>query len=95
MNSRTLARIATLAFFVPVGIAVLSKFLIWIIPGCNPNPYSIEGCVVFSISLAKWLVLGLLGGIFAAVTFGIFVSLPLSLFALQLLRKERASNEKA
>jgi hypothetical protein len=78
----------------PFGIALSCQLLIWILPDCGPNPYSLVGCEVFSVSLAAPLVFGLVGGLYAGAVLGVFVFLPL-LFASaiwSLLRKPRAGD---
>jgi hypothetical protein len=82
LTPRLLTRMAIWAFMLPCIVALTSQLLIWLIPGCNPNPYSVEGCVVFSHSLAAPLLLGLMGGTFTAVVLIVVISLPLSVVAL-------------
>lgn len=62
------------------------------IPDCNPNPYSVQGCMVAGVSLASALVLGQLGGTYIAIALGLIVSLPLfsDFNAIELAETEKA-----
>jgi hypothetical protein len=90
LTPRLLARVAIWAFILPCIVALTSQLLIWLIPGCNPNPYSAVGCVVLSHSLAAPLLVGLMGGTYTAVVLAVVVSLPLSVVAFFWSRRARS-----
>lgn len=88
-----LRKIAALAVFVPLALAFVSQVTIWLVPGCNPNPYGPGQCAG-SASLAIALLIGQLGGVYVALVLGFFISVPM-LFAavvLQVLRARYAKN---
>jgi hypothetical protein len=94
LKSRSPRRIAIWAFVLPGALALTSEFVIWLIPGCHPNPYSIESCVVLAYGVGKPLMVGLLGGASLAAVLFVFVSLPLSIVSLVRSRR-RSSNDVA
>jgi len=88
-----LRKIAALAFFVPLAVALTSQVIIWLIPGCNPNPYGPGECAG-SANLAITLLIGQLGGVYVALVLGFFISIPMLVAAvvLQFLRGRHAKN---
>ena len=81
LGSRSTTRIAIWAFVAPGVVALMSGALMSLIPGCNPNPYSVKGCVVLSHDLAAPLMACFIGGIILAVLWFVLVSFPLSVIA--------------
>lgn len=74
-------RIATAVVIAPCAVALVSQAAILAIPGCNPNPYAPGSCSIGSANLAAPLLIGVLGGLYAAAAIGVFVSVPLFLVA--------------
>ena len=89
VSSNKLWRAGIWATALPLCTSLACQSLIWLIPDCKPNPYSLEGCVVAGYKLAPALVTGLLGGIYGAVALGLFVSLPLFITAMFLKRRKQ------
>lgn len=87
LSPKTLMFAAAAVVFGPLGAAVVSQGLIWLIPGCNPNPYALGKCLIGSYNLAPGLVLVTIGGIYIAVI-GIVVSVPLLIWAFWLSRRQ-------
>lgn len=92
VSSNKLWRAGIWAVALPLSISFACQSLIWLIPDCNPNPYSLDGCVVAGYGLAPALITGLLGGIYGAVALGLFVSLPLFIVAMFLKRRKQNSS---
>jgi hypothetical protein len=88
-----LRKIAALAVFVPLVFTLVSQAIIWLIPGCNPNPYAPGQCAG-SVTLANALIFGQLGGVYVALLLGLFVSIPLLITAvvLKFLRRRYPKN---
>ncbi len=93
MSYRTTRRIAFAAILVPGGVALVSRLAIWAIPGCNPNPYALGNCSIGSANFAAPLLIGVLGGLCASIVLGVFVTVPLLLFA-QLRKRLSQRNTK-
>jgi hypothetical protein len=66
-SPKRLKRIAIWVTVVPLLISLLSQCLIWLIPNCNPTPYSVEQCVVAGHQFGPYVMAGLLGGVYVAV----------------------------
>ena len=66
-TSRSLNIAAVALMLIPLGIALFAQLAIWMIPGCNPNPYALGECLMGSINLAPTLMLGVLGGIYIGI----------------------------
>lgn len=79
-------------FTVPICISAVCRGLIWLIPDCNPNPYSLNGCLIAGYGMGPTLVFGFLGGIYVAVAGGLFVSLPLFVISMVMKRREQNSS---
>lgn len=77
LNPKSLMKLALVLIAIPIGVSLVSQVGIWVLPECNPNPYSLEGCIVLAHSLAAALVTGLFGGAYLAVVVGVFVSAPM------------------
>ena len=88
LSSRTLTVAAAALVLGPIAIAVVGQVSIWMIPGCNPNPYAPGECLVGSYNLAYALIVATLGGIYVAVL-ALPASFLLLVAAIWLSRRER------
>jgi len=94
LSPRTLILGAAAVVLGPLGIALIGQVLIWMLPGCNPNPYALGECLIGSYNIASILMFATVGGIYVAVI-GLLVSVPLLVGALFLsgdgdsLRRQR------
>lgn len=89
LSPRTLTVAAAAPVLGPIAVAVVGQVLIWLIPGCKPNPYALGECLVGSYNLAFALMLATFGGIYVAV-----LALPASFLLLAaaiLLSRRRAA----
>lgn len=77
MKVRTLRKTAATVVAVPAGLGLLAQMTIWLIPGCNPNPYALGECVVGGSNLATPLLVIALGGFGLAFLVFVFVAVPL------------------
>ncbi len=94
ISPKLLRKVSALAVFIPLVVAVLSQAIIWLIPGCNPNPYGSSQCAG-STNLALVLLAGELGGVYVALVLGLFVSIPLLVASvvLHFLGRRHAKND--
>jgi len=67
---------------------LLAQGLIWVIPGCNPNPYALGVCAVGPYNVAPALMIAGIGGGYIAVL-SLLVSVPLLLLAWFLSRRRK------
>jgi hypothetical protein len=86
-SPKRLKRIAIWVTVVPLLISLLSQCLIWLIPNCNPTPYSVEQCVVAGHQFGPYVMAGLLGGVYVAVLLGLLISVPLFVASMIMHRR--------
>jgi len=77
ITPRTLQKTAFVSGSIPFAISLLAHLIIWCIPGCNPNPYSLGQCTVGTINWASFLLIAGLGGFYLGILVCIFISIPL------------------
>jgi hypothetical protein len=94
MSPRTLLAIAANATAWPAIVMFASQFVIWAIPGCDPNPYAIEGCVLLGFEAGAPLLMGVLGGMYLTAAMAILVSAPLTVAAAAWYLIRRKPNGK-
>ena len=92
-SSEKLKRIAIWVAVIPLLISLLSQCLIWLIPGCNPTPYSAEQCVVAGHQLGPYVIAGLLGGLYVAVLLSLLISVPLLVASMFMQRRRLRSTQ--
>ena len=73
---------------VPLLVALIAQVLMWLIPGCNPNPYALGICSVGPYNIAAALVLLGVGGAYLAML-SVPISAPLLLVAWWLSHRAR------
>lgn len=66
-----------MVLLIPAAVALFAQALIWVIPGCNPNPYALGECMLAGFNIAGPLVIVGTGAFAIAVVVAVCVSLPL------------------
>jgi hypothetical protein len=79
------------------GVTALSaQVAIWLIPGCNPNPYAIRECMVAGVNFATPLLFALLGGGYIfLLLFAVFVCIGIPAAVIAWLFDRRRRNGHA
>ena len=81
VTPRLLRRLAVWVVSAPAIAAFLGQVGIWLIPGCNPNPYSLGECMVAGVNVAGALLGVVLGGLVLSVALFFIGAVPLFLAA--------------
>lgn len=76
-NPKKWRRIAIWVTVVPLLVSLFSQCLIWLLPNCNPTPYSVNQCVISGHQVGSFVIAGLLGGLYVAALLGLLISIPL------------------
>jgi hypothetical protein len=90
-NPKRLKRIAIWVTVIPLLVSLISQCLIWLIPNCNPTPYSVERCVVAGHQFGPYVMAGLLGGLYVAALLGLVISVPLFVASMVVQRRSLRS----
>jgi hypothetical protein len=90
-NPKRLKRIAIWVTIIPLLVSLFSQCFIWLIPNCNPTPYSVEQCVVAGYQVGPYVAVGLLGGIYVAALLGLLISVPLFVASIVVQRRSLRS----
>ncbi|MBT2305518.1 hypothetical protein J7E70_34575 [Variovorax paradoxus] len=85
---RILRMVAFAVTGAPLTVMLLAQALIWVIPGCNPNPYALGVCAVGPYNMASPLMVAGIGGGYIALL-SVLVSGPLLLLAWFLSRRSK------
>jgi hypothetical protein len=90
-NPKRWKRIAIWVTVIPLLVSLFSQCLIWLIPNCNPTPYSVEQCVIVGHQMGSYVIAGLLGGLYVAALLGLLISVPLFLASMVVQRRSLKS----
>lgn len=86
-NPKRWKRIAIWVTAIPLLVSLSCQCLIWLIPNCNPTPYSVEQCIVVGHQVGPYVIAGLLGGLYVATLLGLLISVPLLVASMVVQRR--------